>query len=95
VSVITITANEDIFGIAAGNSLNEKLSYRNPETNENEDLANLIEVLNRQNGYGYDRLDLVLNESIVFGTSLVFSIQISIEENNRILEASTELITIE
>jgi len=95
VTNVEIISNEDAFGIPAGNSLNEKLSYRNPETNENEILENIITVLNRQNGYGYDQLNVVLNESIDSGTSLVFTIQLSIEENNRILEASTELITIE
>mgnify|MGYP000893265682 FL=1 len=95
VTNVEITANEDVFGISASNSLNEKLSYRNPETNENEVLENIIAVLNRQNGYGYDQLDIILNEPIDSGTSLVFTIQLSIEENNRILEASTELIIIE
>ena len=95
VSEITITANTDILGVPAGNSLNSKLWYINPETLDNEAVENVIQVLNRENGYYYDRKDFVLNESIAEGTSVTFTVKITIEENGRILEATTDTITIE
>ncbi|WP_452232151.1 hypothetical protein [Lacinutrix sp. MEBiC02595] len=95
VSEIIITANQDILGIVAGNSLNNKLSYKNPETLENEPIENVITILNDGNGYNYNRKDFVLNEAIAEGTTLAFTIKITMEENGRMLEASTETITIE
>ncbi|QRM90129.1 hypothetical protein FG167_13090 [Lacinutrix sp. WUR7] len=95
VSEILITANTDILGIPTGNSLNSKLSYRNPETLDNEVLENVIEVLNRESEYYYGRNEMVLNEPILAGTSLTFTVTIIIEENGRMLEATTETITIE
>ncbi|WP_055444707.1 hypothetical protein [Lacinutrix himadriensis] len=95
VSEIIITANTDILGIPAGNSLNSKLSYRNPETLENEVLENVILDLNRENGYYNGRNEMVFNEVIAAGTSLAFTVKITIEENGRMLEATTETITIE
>lgn len=95
VSEITITANVDILGIPAGNSLNSKLSYINPETLDYEAVENVIQVLNRESDYYYGRNEIVLNESIAEGTSLRFTVTITIEENGRMLEATTNTITIE
>lgn len=92
---IEITSNVEILGVTAGNSINDKLSYRNPETLESQSVESIIDILNRQNGYGYYQLDLILNESIESETSFAFTIQLSIEENSRILEATSEIITID
>ena len=96
ISDLQITANVDILGITAGNPLNEKLSFVNPQTGEHEVFENILNSLNRQNGYGrYDSLDIVLNENIAADTTLFFNIQVNIIENDRTLETSTETITIE
>lgn len=95
VSEITITSNVDVFGITSGNSINSKLSYRNPETLENEPVENIIDVLNSANGYYNHRKEIILNDIIAEGTSLTFTIAITIEENGRMLEATTDTITIE
>ena len=96
VTNIIVTANVDLLGITAGNSINEKLSYKNPETLENESFEVILDVLNRQNGYvRYNPIDIVLNETIAADTEVSFSIEVHIEENDRVLNASTEVITIE
>ncbi|WP_452226963.1 hypothetical protein [Lacinutrix cladophorae] len=95
VSQIIITSNEDVFGVPAGNSLNSKLSFLNPVTLENEPVENIISVLNQTEGYYYNRKDFVFNETIPEGTILAFTITIIIEENGRILEATTDMVTIE
>ena len=96
VSDVLVTANVDLLGIEAGNSLNEKLNFINPETLERESFDTVISVLNRQNGYArYDQLDFEFNETIDSNTMVQFSVQFILQENNRTLEASTENITIE
>ena len=95
VMAINIFSDTNVLDIPSGNSLNAIFSYRNPETLENEPVESIINLLNSQNGFNFPQFDLVLNEAIESELSLSFTIELSMVENNRILEASTATITIE
>ena len=56
VTNIVITASETIFDIEAGNPINDKLLFINPNTLESESLDNLIAFLNNSNGYAFNPL---------------------------------------
>ena len=91
---ITITSNETIFNIEAGESLNEFFNFINPDTFEQKTIEEMINFLNNQNGYSISSLTLILNENIPSSTTLLFSINMDLDRN-RILESTTDLITIE
>ena len=95
ITSITVLASETILDIDAGNSLNDKLVFINPDTLENVSIDDLVTFLNNDNhGYGYNQLDLFFNETIPSDTTLSFSIQIDLA-GGRSLESTTEMITIE
>lgn len=95
ITSIIVVASETLFDIEAGDSLNDKLVFINPDTLENESIDNLVTFLNNDNqGFGYNKLDMVFNETIPSDTVLSFNIQIQLE-GGRSLVNSTEMITIE
>lgn len=89
---ITITANETIFGVEAGESINDHLLFVNPNTLNQERIEDMVVFLNNQDGNRF--LTLILNEVIPSDTILSFSINIELDRN-RSLESTTDLITIE
>lgn len=91
---IVITSNETIFDVNAGEPLNDFLLFINPDTLEQESIDQIITFLNNQNGYSASSLTLILTETIPSDTTLSFSISIELDRN-RILESTTDLITIE
>lgn len=92
---ITVTANENVFNIESGNSLNDMLYFVNPDTLENQSLSELVDYLNTHfDGYYYQAIDIAFNESLPSELSLQFHIKIDLE-GGRSLESTTEMITIE
>ena len=92
---ISVTANETIFDIESGNSLNNVLQFINPDTLESQSMNDLVSYLNENaSGYYYQDLTLIFNDSLPNDLSIAFHIQINLE-GGRSLENTTELITIE
>lgn len=94
VQTVLITSNETIFNVNAGEPLNDFLLFINPDTLDQENIDGMITFLNNQNGYSGSLLSLIFTENIASDTTLSLSITIELDRN-RILESTTDLITIE
>lgn len=95
ITSINIISNEAVLNIDAGSSLNDKLIFINPKNLENQSINDLVNFLNNENSvYGYERLDIRFNEMLTSNLVLDFSIQIELQ-GDRVLESTTNLITIE
>ena len=78
---ISVTASETIFGIEAGNSLNEKLEFYTFETsNSNQNIDALVNYLNSRYN-DPEGVNIVLKQAIETPVSLFFSISITLEND--------------
>jgi len=91
---VTVTADVELFGIEAGNPINEYLYFINPYTLENENIEGLLSYLNTTNNYGPDPIKLVLREALPSEITLAFSLQLDLVDGDQ-LESTAETITIE
>ncbi len=91
---ISVVASEPIFGIPAGNSINEKLEYYTYiDSNPNQEFDGLINYLN-DIYFGVEDVVLLFNDQITSGTSLAFTISLSLANGNEFVK-TTQLIEIE
>lgn len=91
---LVVTSNIVLFGIDAGNPLNEFLLFINPYTFERESLIGLINYLNTTNNFGSDPINLVFREQLPSEITLAFSMQLNLLDDTS-LNSTTETITIE
>lgn len=94
VSDVIVTADVELFGIEAGNSINDMLLYINPMTLELDDFSNCVNFLNIEGGNRLDSFDILFNETLASGITITFNIEIKLE-SGRNLDDNTFEVTIE
>ena len=94
VTAINVVASETIFGINAGDSINEKLEfYTFIDSNPNQELEGIPEYLNSIHS-GTEIATIVFNDQIQPGTSVSFTITLSFENGSE-QTSTTQLIQLE
>ena len=91
---VIITTNIELFGIEAGNPINNYLYFINPYTLERENVEGLISYLNTTNNYGSDPINLIFREELPSEITLTVSIKLNMLDRMS-LNSTTEAITIE